>query len=379
MQKNEEGKIDPLQNPEVAMLTELYADVAHEVRNLMQAISGTIELEREATADWSTRNRFTKALANCNLVGNLLTGLLKVMEDHQGHAADAVDIIDDLVDLYRQNTKNRIPIVWQGSRLVQLSVHPLYLRLVLMNVIKNAVEATSQSEHPLVRIRTIERSDRVEIEIWNSGPQIKVEDMEAVFVRSFSTKQESGGAGIGLAVARRLLRDADGDLRVQNTGDGVAFTVSLMKGTSKPSIPSPIPLIAAVSVKRLKGRKVLVIDDDTSVREVLQLMIVELGGGNAELCASGKDAITQLELARDYDAILLDLRMKGLSGQEVFQKLPGSLQSRVIFISGDINNSENARFLKEVRRPSLIKPLNARTLFDAIDSMDSLRQYPAGA
>jgi CheY-like chemotaxis protein len=84
---------------------------------------------------------------------------------------------------------------------------------------------------------------------------------------------------------------------------------------------------------------------------------------------SGKDAMTQIQAEQDFDAILLDLRMRGLSGQEVYDHLPVGLKSRVIFISGDVNNPANARFLREVNRPTLLKPLSARSLFDAIDSI----------
>ena len=370
MQINPDGNTEPLQNAQLSALTDLYADVAHEVRNVMQAISGTIELEMEASVDVNSRNRFSKAMADCTIVGNLLTGLLKVMEGQQS-TPDVNDIVEGIVDLYRYKMRNRVSIVWERTLPVAVSMPALHLRLVLVNVIKNAVEATEESENPTVRIQTIENADNVDIEIWNAGPQIPAENIGAIFSRSFSTKHISGGTGIGLSVTRRLLRHSGGDLTFRNSNNGVAFTIMVPKDHATAFVPPQQATKAATTQKPLKGRKVLVIDDDTSVRDVLQLMIVELGGGNAELCVSGKDAITQIQITQDYDAILLDLRMKGLSGQDVYDILPISLQGRVIFISGDINNPETANFLRQVQRPTLLKPLSARSLFDAIDKIKS--------
>jgi len=132
---------------------------------------------------------------------------------------------------------------------------------------------------------------------------------------------------------------------------GVKFEISLRKSAA-PSV-SPAPQSPEM---KMDGARIMLVDDDQLVREVLQLMIVESGGRVVRMCGSGQEAL-QSVASTEFDAILLDLRMKGLSGREVFTELEPEYRRKVIFITGDNLDKSAQTFLKGTGQPVLLKPL----------------------
>jgi CheY-like chemotaxis protein len=112
------------------------------------------------------------------------------------------------------------------------------------------------------------------------------------------------------------------------------------------------------------GKRFLIIDDEPSVREVFKLMITELGGGSVHTCSSGHEALSLHDT--NFDAVLLDLRMTGLNGQETFKILPPELQRRVVFVTGDVLSQSARRFIESTIRPVLIKPVSYSRLCEVV-------------
>jgi CheY-like chemotaxis protein len=365
----EDGNFEASQREQLAMLKELFAEVAHETRNILQSISGFVELELATCQSEASRRRLAKALEDCTLVGDLVGSMLKISADGP-ESGDLNDAIQTVLEIYRYRTRAGITFTWKRRPLPPVAMPTAFLRLVLVNVVKNAVEALDGGGNSAIKVETSEVNGKVLLEIWNSGPHIPDESMNQIFNRYFTTKAMSGGTGIGLSIAQRLLNEAGGTLSARNVAmGGVTFTaqIPVVRAAVVP-IPNEMPRMA-VPIKQLKGRRILVIDDDSAVRDVLQLMIVEMGGGEVKICSSGDEALAFVGGDAKFDAVLLDLRMSGLSGQQVFDQLPETLRSRVIFISGDTHTLVNTRYEEAAQQPRLLKPLNARRLFDAIDSV----------
>jgi len=365
----EDGNFEASQREQLAMLKELFAEVAHETRNILQSISGFVELELATCQSEASRRRLAKALEDCTLVGDLVGSMLKISADGP-ESGDLNDAIQTVLEIYRYRTRAGITLNWKRRPLPPVAMPTAFLRLVLVNIVKNAVEALDGCDQPNILVETSETNGNVLLEVWNSGPHIPDESMKQIFHRYFTTKAATGGTGIGLSVAQRLLNEAGGTLSARNvlTG-GVTFTahIPIVRAAVVP-VPHEMPR-AAVPIRQLKGRRVLVIDDDSAVRDVLQLMIVEMGGGDVHICGSGDEALSHVGSDDRFDAVLLDLRMSGLSGQQVFDMLPAPLRGKVIFISGDTHTLVNTRYEEAALQPRLLKPLNARRLFDAIDSV----------
>jgi signal transduction histidine kinase len=100
------------------------------------------------------------------------------------------------------------------------------LRQVVFNLVKNAIDASS--EGGVVRIRTGSQEGRVTLEVEDEGTGVTVEPLEKVFEPFVTTKDPGKGTGLGLAISHRIVTDHGGSIRVRNRDvRGARFTVEL--------------------------------------------------------------------------------------------------------------------------------------------------------
>jgi CheY-like chemotaxis protein len=123
--------------------------------------------------------------------------------------------------------------------------------------------------------------------------------------------------------------------------------------------------------------RVLVIDDDSDTRTVLQKALT--GAGYEVVTAeSGRDAVSVLA-REDFEVILSDVRMPELDGPSLFRFLEQHLEgakNRVIFVTGDTSNPETMKFLGESERPFLPKPVNLARLLATVEAVIALAPGP---
>jgi signal transduction histidine kinase len=103
------------------------------------------------------------------------------------------------------------------------------LRQVLINLIKNAIEAMDNEKQPAIRIYVKRILHQVSIEVNNSGPAIPPDILEKIFVPFYSTKPE--GSGIGLSLSRQIISNHGGQIAVESEeGKGTTFRIVLPVG-----------------------------------------------------------------------------------------------------------------------------------------------------
>ena len=161
------------------------------------------------------------------------------------------------------------------------------------------------------------------------------------------------------------MNDAGGELTAENVrGGGVRFTIRLplaKHGVKEMTAnDSPLPT--------LDGRRILVVDDEESVRNILGWIMEKKSKALVAECASGEQALRQIH-EEEFDAVILDLRMPVLSGQEVFRRLPDQVKRRVVFITGDVFNSSTREFIESVKQPILFKPVNFDELIRTVGNL----------
>ena len=103
----------------------------------------------------------------------------------------------------------------------------------------------------------------------------------------------------------------------------------------------------------------LVIDDDPAI-QALVFAALTLTGYEVHVTGKPEEALEQLR-SSDYDLSLLDLRMPGMDGEDVFQIMcqrHPKVASQVVFMTGDTASKDTRRFLARVQRPVLIKPFH---------------------
>jgi two-component system C4-dicarboxylate transport sensor histidine kinase DctB len=106
---------------------------------------------------------------------------------------------------------------------------------VLLNLLRNALEAQPSEGLPSVRVRGDE--SEVWIEVRDRGPGIDPQAMDRLFEPFFTTKSQGHGLGLGLAVSVMILRDMGGELTARNEpGGGASFTITLPRATAAQSL-----------------------------------------------------------------------------------------------------------------------------------------------
>lgn len=114
-----------------------------------------------------------------------------------------------------------------GEALPILRGNQVALQQVVVNLVQNALDASSSNTAPAVHVRTSRSGDRVAIEVRDNGTGIPPEVLPHVFDPFFTTKPPGRGTGLGLTIARELVRRAGGTVDFATGSGGTSFTVLL--------------------------------------------------------------------------------------------------------------------------------------------------------
>ncbi|HEX6939457.1 MAG TPA: ATP-binding protein [Longimicrobiales bacterium] len=251
------------------------------------------------------------------------------------------------------------------------------LHQVLANLLHNAVQALAEREQErriTVRARRAAGPDgpEVVIEVEDNGPGIPPEVRGRLFEPFFTTKPVGEGTGLGLPIAKEIVEVHGGSLDVVDATSGAAFRIRLpaMAGeapappddAAAPVADASLPLADAVPAAA-RTLRVLVIDDEVELQRALRRVLERLGC-EVTVALDG-DRGFALAAAGGFDLILSDIRVPGMSGREMYERLraeaPAAAEA-VTFMTGDSVTEEIRAFLSEVGRPVLAKPFGLAQL-----------------
>jgi CheY-like chemotaxis protein len=241
------------------------------------------------------------------------------------------------------------------------------LQQVFLNLLTNAEQAMERLPRQAHRltVRTRRNGDGVRIEIEDTGPGIPANLLERIFNPFFTTKTPGAGTGLGLSISLGIVREHEGRIWAENVpGGGARFVIELPVVAARASGEFAAAAPAPHQSDRLK---ILVVDDEMSVRVALQRYLAARGH-DVEATASGQDAL-QRAGATAYDAVILDMRMPDLSGEELYRELEArdpETARRVIFTTGELVREPMRRFLDSTGRPCIPKPFEFSTFDQAL-------------
>ena len=259
------------------------------------------------------------------------------------------------------------------SNLPQTMLDATQMIQVILNLLNNA-------EHAMVHhhgggsltLRTSASAENVELEIIDSGPGIAESDMGKIFEPFFTTKAVGEGTGLGLSIAYGLIQQHNGDIWVESKlGEGAIFHVTLPVAGSQAEDPPP----ASNDPVEGNAKSVLVVEDEINIRNLLARYL-NSRGFTVDTAENGEEAWTDLK-SRSYDCVVMDLKMPGMSGQELYQAIVDydrNLARKVVFISGDIVSRDTLDFLAGQDNPFLSKPVNLDELLRTVGESVKLGQ-----
>ncbi len=201
-------------------------------------------------------------------------------------------------------------------------------------------------------------ADYVRIMVSDTGVGMDEETRKRIFEPFFTTKELGSGTGLGLAMVYNIVTQHTGFIDVYSeAGTGSTFTVYLPahEDTAACGVKSKIP----DRIVHGTGR-ILVIDDEAAILRIARGML-EQCGYEVITAGNGKDGITIYEEGPDaVDAVLLDLSMPGISGNEVFRRLREINPSvRILIASGLAEDEEIRRITSSGSGGFIQKPYTA--------------------
>src|SRR5208337_1802413 len=250
---------------------------------------------------------------------------------------------------------------------------PLRLGQILINFCNNAVKFTERGEI-VVKTRVQEEDENGQLvcfSVSDTGIGLTDEQMGRLF-QAFeqadaSTTRQHGGTGLGLAISKRLAQLMGGDVGVSSEvgkGSTFWFTSYLARGDGV-TRRAPRP--------DLRGRRVLIIDDNAQAREVLSSMLTSMTFV-VRSAPSGREGIELVRQAADrrepYEIVFVDWQMPGLDGIEtgkLIRALPNLLTPPHLVMVTAYGREEVLRQAEQASFENvLIKPVTPSMLFDSV-------------
>ena len=351
-----------IQSEKMSAIGQLVSGVAHELNNPLAGISAFAQLllaEKRFPPDQRTAAEtiYSEARRASRIVQNLLT----FARQHKAEKGPAAinQVLDDTLELRGYELRVRgIDVRREYDEALPDTMGDAHqLQQVFLNLITNAEQAMERAEgrHHRLTVRTRRSGDAIRIEIEDTGSGVPANLLERIFNPFFTTKPTGHGTGLGLSISLGIVREHEGRIWAENAPQGGArFVVELPVIAPRVSGEFPAALAAHPVGDSLH---ILVVDDEASVRVALQRYLAARGH-DVETTASGQDALGLLR-AGEYDAVIVDMRMPDLSGEQLFEELRSADREhaeRVIFTTGDLVSEQMRRFLDGSGRPCVPKP-----------------------
>ncbi len=322
------------------------ANMSHELRTPLNAIIGYSEMLEEDADDFGYDD-IVPDLQKIQSAGNhlldLINNILDLSKIEAGHmelylepfsVAGMLEGVGHTITPLAEKNGNEF-ILDLTDDIGMMTADITKVRQTLLNLLSNAAKFT---ENGTVTLRAARSADEpgaewLRFSVIDTGIGMSDEQMQEVFKEfqqaDASTTRKYGGTGLGLTISRRFCQMMGGDITVESTeGEGTTFTVILPANVpdtesdeSNPAaVPEPVEeLIRSRDLIPDAGGTVLVIDDDSNMRELLQRTLSR-EGFTVLLAASGAEGIEKAQVSQP-DVITLDVMMGGMDGWDVLAQL----------------------------------------------------------
>jgi signal transduction histidine kinase len=218
----------------LASLGTLTAGLAHEIRNPLVAIKTLTQLLPDRLDDEEFRDQFLKiASGEVDRISSLVNELLNFARpsDPKLESENINAILDGMILLVSTETKKKQITVFRSyaSELPPIQIDPEQIKQVFLNILLNAISATSENGQIVVKTRSFTRpggESYVQIEFTDTGYGIPEEHLEDIFNPFFTTK--ATGSGLGLSISNQIVQDHRGYIDVESQLDkGSSFFINL--------------------------------------------------------------------------------------------------------------------------------------------------------
>ena len=361
----------------------LAGGVAHDFNNLLTGILGHLAYVRSVLPGNGGYSESLQAIEEGALrAASLTQQILKFSKVDAASTTTRIEL-GDLVARVATLMKSAIPSIVRlnvvpSEKPVVVMASESYLSQVIINLIVNARDAIEGSGEVVVRLEP--RCDRAGVEalfgkeppspayctlvVEDTGAGMDEEVKARLFEPYFTTKKESG-TGLGLSTVHSIVKELGGGIVVESErGKGTTFRIVLPADIDAHEDTESYEDDSAPV--RGNGEKVLIIDDEYAVRNVLGLSLSHLGYAVETACSGLEGVEKYAEAKGSFDLVILDMLMPGLSGEEVFARIREMNPTcRVLLVSGFSSEHVVSKILEQggmdfIQKPFLIEVLSRK-------------------
>jgi len=351
----------------LASIGQLAAGVAHEINNPLTGVIGFSHLMLSRDIPDDMKQDLQVIHSEAQRVAKIVENLLVFAHQRKtGREYLAInDIITRVLELRAYEMKvNNIEVETQLTPDLPATIADAgQLQQVFLNIILNAEYFMTKGHNKGKLLVKTERIDgKIRASFTDDGAGISKENLDKIFNPFFTTKEVGKGTGLGLSICHGIITQHQGRIYAESElGKGATFVIEL------PIVAEPAQAgKARVTKKELqkpRGAKILVVDDEAAILTFLHRLLTDMGH-SVETINNADTALERLNTER-YSLILLDIKLPGMSGIELYQqieKIAPALTRRVMFITGDVMEGTTRSFLEEAGVPHITKPIDIEEL-----------------
>lgn len=369
----------------LSALGQLVAGVAHELNNPLAIIMGNAQLlAARPDADESSKEGLSRILRQSERASRIIRDLLAYSRPSEPNKVpmDLNHVIRDVIEWRRPKCEagNVTVRTRLADSLPPTKADLVQVEQIVTNLVNNAVDALKDRPLPReIEISTQETTTLLRVCVRDNGPGMTPEIRDKIFDPFFTTKPIGQGTGLGLAICSTYIQEHHGKIWVESApGKGASFFFDLPLLHCEGGVPSEKETFAIDRATPVAptGQRLLIIDDEPDIVALLETILAE-SGFQIKTASNGDDAL-KIVSNENFDAVLTDMRMPGLDGQALYQRIreiKPTLAKRVIFVTGDTHRGPTRDFLNATGNLWLSKPFRVNEVVNRVQ--EALKREPA--
>lgn len=366
--------------------SEFLATMSHEIRTPMTGVMGFADILLEQDLPAPSKSMVKKIKESTRILLRIINGILDISKLEAGKMeVENLDfhmpaLLGDVISLFEGSGRAPLEfsLVLTDDFPEAVNTDPTRVRQILINLVGNAVKFTKAGRISVEGglTRTANGEPAMRIAVRDTGIGIADDAVDKLFVdfsqADFSISRRFEGSGLGLAICKRLVELLGGEIGVESElgkGSTFWFTLPHIAATSQVSPLTETSSVPEKELLTLRTLKILVAEDN-EINQMIIAKLLEAFGHDFEMVENGAAAVKAHE-TREFDLILMDVRMPEVSGPEatrIIRRMAGNKgQIPIVALTADAMTENRVGYFDAGMNEVATKPIDRAELAAAIN------------